>query len=46
MSAPRILMDVLTTVPTLWDHIRAAVEVGTSWLLMDALVKVRCCYYD
>ena len=33
-------MDVLTTVPILWGHTHAAVEVGTNWLPMDALVKV------
>ena len=33
-------MNALITVPTLWGHIHAAVEVGTDWLLMDALVKV------
>ena len=33
-------MNALTTVPTLWGHIHVVVEVGTNWLLMDALVKV------
>ena len=40
MSAPRIQIDVLTTVPTPWGHIPVAVEVGTNWLLMDTPVKV------
>ena len=38
-SAPRILVDILITVPTLWVHI-SVVEVGSNWVLMCALVKV------
>ena len=37
-------MDALTTVPTLWGHIPVAVEMGTDWVLMDALVKVSSYY--
>ena len=32
-SAPRILIDILITVPTLWVHI-SVVEVGSDWVLM------------
>ena len=41
MSVPSVFMDALTTVSTLLDHIHAVVEVGTKWMLMDALaIKV------
>ena len=32
-SAPRILIDILITMPTLWVHI-SVVEVGSDWVLM------------